>query len=178
MFAFIRSFINVFKSRAFIALLLISAVAPATAHTYFFGVSELTINRQNQHIEVIHQFTAHDIENTIAELKQVNFSPEHPQYDQLIQWYIEQHFSLKRSNQIIDLTWIGFEVKRGQLFAYQESNSAQQLTNLQIKNTVLTHTYSEQVNTVNYQDLNSINKIQGSLTFDISSSVAIIKVNK
>ena len=174
MLALIRSLI----SKAFIAILLVGAVASASAHTYCFGVSDLNINNDNHRIEVIHQFTAHDIENAIAEIKQVSFSPEHPQYDQLIQWYIEQHFILAQSNQVIELDWIGFEVKRGQLFAYQESRSQHALHNLRIKNTVLTQTYVEQVNTVNYQDLNPLNKIQGSLTFDISSSVAIIKANK
>lgn len=164
-------------SKALLVMLFVGA-APVAAHTYFFGVSELTINNKNNHIEVIHQFTAHDIENTIAEIKQVHFSTEHPQYDQLIQWYIEQHFILAQNNQVIDLHWIGFEVKRGQLFAYQESSSEHQLSNLQIKNTVLIDAYVEQINIVNYQDLNPLNIIQGSLTFDLLSNVAIIKPNK
>lgn len=64
------------------------------------------------------------------------------------------------------MNWIGFEVRRGQLFAYQESVSENFLTNLVVKNTILVDTYVDQVNTVNYQDLSSANTVQGSLTFD------------
>ena len=178
MFTFFSPFLISLVSKALLVMLLVGAAAPAAAHTYFFGVSELNINPESNHIEVIHQFTAHDIENTIAEIKQVRFSPEHPQYDQLIQWYIEQHFILEQKNQIINMNWIGFEIKRGQLFAYQESISKQHLANLVVKNSVLIDTYIEQINTVNYQDLRSTDSVEGSLTFDQSSSIAIIKLNK
>jgi hypothetical protein len=155
----------------------VGVTASAAAHTYFFGVTELNINRASKHIEVIHQFTGHDIENTIAEIKQVRFSPEHPQYDKLIQDYIEKHFVLVRDNKVVELNWIGFEIKRGQLFAYQESVSENYLTNLVVKNTILVDTYDKQVNTVNYQDFSSSNKVQGSLTFDQSLKVGVITAN-
>lgn len=144
------------------------------AHTYFFGVTELNLNTKTKHIEVIHQLTAHDIENAIAEIEQVHFSTEHPNYDQLIQKYIEKHFILLRENNIIKMNWIGFEVKRGQLFAYQESASENVLTNLVIKNSILVDTYEKQINTVNYQSLNTEKTIQGSLTFDQLHKMAII----
>jgi len=178
MFAFFSPFFIPLISRALLGMLLVGAAAPAAAHTYFFGVSELNINPKSNHIEVIHQFTAHDIENTIAEIKQVRFSPEHPQYDKLIQWYIEQHFILEQDSEIVNMNWIGFEIKRGQLFAYQESISKHHLINLVVKNSVLIGTYVEQINTVNYQDLRSTNSVEGSLTFDQSTSVAIITANK
>ena len=157
-----------------ISIMLVGVAASAAAHTYFFGISDINLNSQNKHIEIIHQFTAHDIENTLAEIKQVHFSPEQPKYDQYIQAYFEQHFVLKRNNKTIKLNWLGFEVKRGQLFVYQESTHKNSLANLMVKNTLLTGTYPKQINTVNYQDLSSPNKLQGSLTYDQSLSVAVI----
>ncbi len=174
MFALFNSLFN----KILFSVLLVGVAASAAAHTYFFGVTDLTINKASKHIEVIHQFTAHDIENTIAERNQIHFSPEHPQYDELVQSYIEKHFSLQRDNKVIKMTWIGFEVIRGQLYAYQESITVNYLTNLVVKNTILVDTYAKQVNTVNYQDFNSIEKIQGSLTFDFSSKVAVVMSNK
>lgn len=47
-----------------------------------------------------------------------------------------------------------------------------------VKNTILVDTYAKQVNTVNYQDLGSTEKIQGSLTFDHSLKVGQIALNK
>mgnify|MGYP006087025915 CR=1 FL=1 len=61
------------------------------------------LHEQSKHIEVIHQFTAHDIENTIAEIKQINFSPEHPKYDEFVQSHIEKNFILQRNNKTIKM---------------------------------------------------------------------------
>ncbi len=168
-------FRKVLVSIMLIRIALIGVAADAAAHTYFFGITEINLNSKTKHIEIIHQFTAHDIENTIAEIKQEHFSPEHPKYDQYIQTYFEKHFMMKRNNKAIQLNWLGFEVKRGQLFAYQESVGKNFLANLVLKNTILVDTYTKQVNTVNYQDLTSPNKLQGSLTYDHSLSVAVIR---
>lgn len=180
MFTFCRALINTLTSKILLSILLVGLAAPAAGHSYFFGVSELNLNETSKHIEIIHQFTAHDIENTIAELKQIHFSPEHPKYDQYIQAYFEKHFTLERNNNDVKLNWIGFEIKRGQIFAYQESHGKNFLDNLMVKNTILVDTYAKQINTVNYQDLAFAPefKLQGSLTFSSNQRVGKIKVLK
>ena len=160
------------------SLMLIGVAASAAAHTYFFGLTDININSDNKYIEIIHQFTAHDIENTLAEIKQEHFSPEHPNYNRYIQAYFEKHFILERNQKVIQLNWLGFEVKRGQLFVYQESTQESFLANLVVKNTILVDTYSKQINTVNYQDLTSPNILQGSLTYNQSNRVSIISAVK
>ncbi|MBL4765283.1 MAG: hypothetical protein JKX67_08420 [Colwellia sp.] len=166
--------VTYFLKKTLFSIMLIGVAASAAAHTYFFGITEINLNSQNKHIEIIHQFTAHDIENTIAEIKQEHFSPEHPKYDQYIQAYFDKHFTMQRNNKAVQLNWLGFEVKRGQLFVYQESSHKNFLANLVVKNTILVDTYAKQINMVNYQDLTSPNKLQGSLTYDQSKSVAVI----
>ncbi len=138
------------------------------AHTYFFGVSDLRLNSKTEQIEVIHQFTAHDIENAIAQIKQTSFSPEHVNYEVFIQEYFENHFALQRDQQRIKLNWLGFEIKTGKLFAYQESDRQSYLEQLVVKNTILVDTYAKQVNTVNFQ----LNDSNGSLTFDKTKKLA------
>ncbi|MBL0709958.1 MAG: hypothetical protein JJV99_02910 [Colwellia sp.] len=166
-----------FTSKILLSILLGLLTAPVTAHTYFFGLSELNLNSQNKHIEVIHQFTAHDIENAIAEIKQINFSTEHPKYDQYIQDYFEKHFTLKQKKQAVKLSWIGFEVKHGKIFVYQESTNKNYLANLVIKNTILVDTYTKQTNILNHQWINPASKIkvQGSLLFNNKQRIATIK---
>jgi hypothetical protein len=166
--------VNFFLQKLFFSILLLGVAASAVAHTYFFGITEINLNSQNKHIEIIHQFTAHDIENILAEIRQEHFSPEHPKYDQYIKFYFEKHFVIKRNNKTVQLSWLGFEVKRGQLFVYQESTQKSFLANLVIENTILVDTYPKQINTVNYQDLTSPKKLHGSLTYDQSHRVAII----
>jgi hypothetical protein len=151
-------------------LLSLGAVTPVTAHTYFFGLTDMRVNVKTQKIEIIHQFTAHDVDNLIAEQQQINFSPEHPQYEKLIQDYFNQHFVLIQKNKNANLKWVGFEVSGGKIFVYQESINKIILPGLVVKNDLLIDTYPKQVNTVNYQDTG----IYGSLTF--SQAVPIAKI--
>jgi len=168
----------IYIKRLFHSLMLVGVTTSVVAHTYFFGVTELNVNNKTNHLEIIHQFTAHDIENTIAQQRHIHFSPEHPQYDELVQAYFEKHFLLSRNNRPIKLHWLGFEIKRGQLFAYQESHNANFLDNLVVKNTILTDTYTQQVNTVNYQELTTGSTLQGSLTFSQVQQSAAIYIPK
>ncbi len=143
------------------------------AHRYFFGLTDLTVNPNSNKLEVMHQLTSHDVDNAIAELKQIHFSPEHQNYDLLIKEYIDSHFQLSINGQNIVLNWVGLEVKRGKLFIYQEVTFENFLSELVVKNRLLVDTYPRQVNTLNYQDT----AIKGSLTFTESTEIAKIGDN-
>ncbi len=143
------------------------------AHKYFFGITELTVNHRSQSVEIIHQFTIHDLENAIAEQQQINFSPEYPHYEKLIRQYFEKHFKIQNNNTNIRLSWVGLEFVRDKLFVYQEAQGLKFLKGLVVKNDLLTDTYPKQINTVNFQD----NNYQGSLTFSKSQRVAKIVAN-
>lgn len=153
-----------------IILLFWGVAATAAAHSYFFGITDLTLNESSKKIEIIHQFTAHDFENTISELKQINFSPEHKQYEAFIQEYVENHFTLSFINQELKLNFIGIEVKRGNIFIYQEVSFENYLLGLVVKNDLLVNTYPKQINTLNFQD----STIKGSLTFTASQTIVKI----
>ena len=155
-------------------VILCGAAANAAAHTYFVGLTELSINDKSHKIEIIHQLTAHDLENAIAEIKQINFSPEHPNYEEYIHQYIDEHFQLQYSEQIITLKWIGLELNGGKIITYQEAPFKIILNGLVVKNALLVNTYSRQVNTLNYKSA----EIKGSLTFTEAQKITKITHNK
>ena len=144
--------------------------AQCLAHKYFFGLTELSVNPRTQSLEVIHQFTAHDIENAIAESTQERFSPEHKNYEAYIKAYFEKNFTISKLDHKIVLNWVGLEIVNGNLFVYQDAPFKNFLSGIVVKNQLLVDTYTKQVNTVNYQD----NKVQGSLTFTNSQIIAKI----
>jgi hypothetical protein len=169
---------SLFKS--FIFCLLCGVALSSAAHRYFFGLTDLSVNPKNNNIEVIHQLTAHDIYNAIAEQQQIHFSPEHPEYEKLIQNYVEAHFQLidnqNNKKHIIKLNWIGLEIAKGNVYIYQEANFENFLSGIVVKNDLLVDTYPKQVNTVNYKD----GTIIGSLTFSATvktSKIDIIRNN-
>jgi hypothetical protein len=157
--------------KTFFVLMLIGYGTFSSAHKYFFGLTELSVNPKKQTIEIIHQFTAHDLENAIAEQKQEHFSPEHPKYDLYIKNYFDNHFQLDFHQKNIELVWLGLELIKGKVIIYQEAPFQNKLAGLMVKNDLLVDTYSKQVNTVNYQD----SVFKGSLTFTETNNVAIIE---
>ncbi len=156
-----------------LCLALFGSIAKLSAHRYFFGITDINVNHNNNQIEIIHQFTSHDLENLIAEQQHISFSPEYPRYEQLIRQYFEKHFKIQNNNTNIRLAWVGFEQVRDQIVIYQEAKYPNFLKGLVVKNDLLTDTYTKQINTVNFQDNNFI----GSLTFSKSQRVAIIIAN-
>ncbi len=164
------------KNSSFILILLVvifGSIAPLSAHRFFFGITDLNVNHQTNSIEIIHQFTLHDVENAISQQQQISFNPEYPQYEELIRQYFEKHFKIQNNSTNISLAWVGLEFVRDKIFIYQEAKYSNFLIGLVVKNDLLTDTYAKQVNTVNFQD----NNIQGSLTFDKSQHIATIIVN-
>ena len=161
------------STKLFSSILLLVTIgwgSQCLAHTYFFGLTELSVNSRTQSLEVIHQFTAHDVENAIAVLTQERFSPEHKDYEKYIRSYFEKNFTLSKLDQEIPLHWVGLEVVNGNMYIYQEAPFKNFLSGIVVKNQLLVDTYTKQVNTVNYQD----NKVQGSLTFTNSQIIAKI----
>lgn len=159
--------------KAFFILIIVGQCATASAHKYFFGLTELSVNPKTQNIEIIHQFTAHDLENTIAEQTQEAFSPQHSKYELYIQEYVNNHFQIFINDKKIPLVWVGFEYNNDKIIMYQEAQFENNLLGLVVKNDLLVDTYDKQVNTLNYQDA----EVTGSLTFTRSNNVATIKNN-
>jgi len=157
-------------TRVCFCFFILGSIPPLYAHRFFFGISELNVNHKTNEIEIIHQFTVHDVENLIAQQKQINFSPEHPQYELLIRQYFEKNFKIQKNNTNIKISWVGLEIVRQQLFIYQEVKDQNFLVGLVVKNDLLTDTYAKQINTVNFQD----NTFKGSLTFSQSQRAAKI----
>lgn len=154
-------------------LLLCGLAANALAHRYFFSITDIALNDKTQAIEVIHQITTHDINNAIADAKQIHFSVAHPEYESYIRQYLETHFQMHFQGQAVPLNWVGLEVSKGNIFLYQEAPFPHALTGLQITNNLLIERYKKQINTVNYRD----NVIKGSLTFNRSVTIKHIEIN-
>lgn len=155
-------------------VLICGVAASAAAHRYFFSITDFTLNTNTHTLEVIHQITAHDFDNAIAENKQIHFSSAHPHYDEFAKNYLKEHFQVYDKGQRIVLNWVGLEINKGNIFIYQEATFNGKFTDIEIKNTILIDNYKQQVNTVNFQD----NTIKGSLTFTKSATINKIEQNK
>lgn len=155
------------------AILMMGAATSVAAHKYFFAITDINHNRSANSFEIIHQLTAHDIENTIAEQRNIHFSPELAEYEAFIQEYVENNFHLFINETQIKTNWIGLEVVRDKIIVYQEAAANGFIAPLVVENQLLVDTYPKQINTVNFTS----NKIKLSLTFNNSKRIATIDNN-
>ena len=141
------------------------------AHQYFFALTEMKINQHTEELEIIHELSAHDIENAIALGKNIDFSSENENYEGIIKNYLASNFQLYYKKTALEITWVGLERIFDKLVIYQVCKKQKFFTGLVVKNNILVDTYPKQVNTVNYQS--TVEK--GSLTFSTSQRIASIK---
>ena len=161
-------------TKRFFVVLLCGLAANAVAHRYFFSITDLTLHESKQSIEIIHQITAHDINNAIADTKKIHFSVAHPNYEAYIRQYIEANFKLSYQNITVPLHWVGLELNKGNILVYQETHFTHALHGLEITNSLLIERYLKQTKTVNFHN----NKNKGILTFNSSSTVKTLVIKK
>jgi len=146
-----------------VALLLLIAISnSSTAHTYYEGLTDISVNRSKQRTEIIHRLTTHDIEVLLSEKFNQRISADQSSYEQFVRQYVEQHFSLITNKKNIPLEWVGIENGVNETVVYQTKEKLIDLLGIQVKNTLLTELFSEQVNRTNYDD----GKTSGTLIFD------------
>lgn len=140
-------------------------------HRYFFSLTEIRTNEKTQHLEVIHELSLHDLEYAIALAEQIDFSPDTANYNEKLQAYIEENFSIEQNGLQVSLHWIGLDLTQEKAVFYQESKESLFLKGLVVKNHLLVDTYPTQVNIVNYQYAQET----GSLTFTKKQRINSIK---
>lgn len=139
-------------ARSIIGLIASCALLPqVAAHKYFFGLTDVSWNPHSGNIEVIHQYTLHDVELAIGRYFDEPFRIDQPDADQRVKEWINARFSMNdASGNPTKLNWVGVEADFQNLWIYQEKPHAKtDFCNWNITNRVMLSTYPAQVNTVN-----------------------------
>jgi len=155
-----------------LALSLYLVVAPATAHTFFVGNSEILANEHTNSIEVIHRFTSHDLEALLSDRHQVRIYADSAQYLKLVELYVAKNFALIGANgRPLTLNFVGIEAGINDTYIYQEVPNSAVLEGVEIKHRLLTDYFPNQKNRVNFESKTG----KGSLLFDNNTVSAVIK---
>ncbi|MEC7643599.1 DUF6702 family protein [Idiomarina sp.] len=139
-------------SRSIIGLIASCALLPpVAAHKYFFGLTDVSWNAHTGNIEVVHQYTLHDVELAIGRFYDEPFRIDQPDADQRVKEWIRARFVMKdTSGRALNLDWVGLEADFQNLWIYQEkSHTKTDFCDWKITNRVMLSTYPAQVNTVN-----------------------------
>lgn len=134
---------------ACLALLLCLSTA-ASAHRFHFGMTDISYNERTGSTEIVHTYTAHDIEALLLNLYQRQFDLSDPQDQDVLRQYVERQFWLAAPDaKRLPATWVGMTIDANSVVIYQEIVDTPLSRAATIRQGVLIDFLPEQVNTVN-----------------------------
>jgi len=140
--------------KAVAAIVFLLALVPSvSAHRYFFGLTEISTNKNTQAIEVIHQYTLHDVQQALKKRQGKTFRLEQESAEKHIRNWVNENFQLvdPQGNKVVP-NWVGFEADYQKIWVYQEMPKRDNLCQWQVSNRLLMNSFSAQVNTINVVD--------------------------
>jgi len=145
-----------------VALLLCVSTA-ASAHRFHFGMTDISYNERTGSTEIVHTYTAHDIEALLLNLYQRQFDLSDPEDQDVLRKYVERQFWIAAQDATrLPARWVGMTVDANSVVIYQEIEDTPLSRAATIRQGVLIDFLPEQVNTVN---LNAGGAVR-SLTFN------------
>lgn len=130
----------------------IALLPTAAAHKYFFGLTEVSHNARTEHLEVVHQYTLHDVQRALKLNYGDDFQIDDSGAEEKIKAWLENHFELfdSKGNRL-KLNWVGFEADFQNIWLYQEyAADTAKFCDWRVSNTMLMDAFSAQVNTINF----------------------------
>jgi hypothetical protein len=132
-----------------LALLLCVSTA-ASAHRFHFGMTDISYNERTGSTEIVHTYTAHDIDALLLNLYQRQFDLSDPEDQDVLRQYVERQFWLAAPDgKRLPPKWIGMTVDANSVVIYQEIENTPLARAATIRQGVLIDFLPEQVNTVN-----------------------------
>ncbi|KQV86721.1 hypothetical protein ASD15_29285 [Massilia sp. Root351] len=140
------------KRLALCAALLFGGAAlhgPAAAHNYHMGITDISYNANTGSTEIVHTYTAHDVEALLANLYQRQFDLGQPEDQAVLRRYIERQFSITAGGKRLPLQWIGVQADAANVTIYQELPQTVLPPGAVLRHLVLSDFIPGQLNTVN-----------------------------
>jgi len=145
-----------------LALLLLCVSTAASAHRFHFGMTDISYNARTESTEIVHTYTAHDIDALLLNLYGRQFDLSDEQDQAVLRTYVERQFWLAdKDGKKLPVQWVGMTADAQSIVIYQELAATPLATTAVIHQGVLVDFLPEQVNTVNLNESGAVR----SLTF-------------
>lgn len=129
--------------------LALGCAGAAHGHNYHMGMADIGYNPATGNTEVIHTYTAHDIEALLANLYGRAFDLGLEEDQDVLRQYLERHFSIAMDGKRLPLQWVGIKASADTITVFQQIEKAALPAGAVILDAVLTDFIATQVNTVN-----------------------------
>jgi hypothetical protein len=124
--------------------------APARAHSFHAGLTDISFNAHTGSTEVVHTLMAHDVEALLTNLYGRPFDLSDPDAQAVLRKYVEKQFWLSgEDGKRLPLNWVGIQVDTDSVVVFQEAAQTVSSKVAAIHDAVLADFLSDQVNTVN-----------------------------
>jgi hypothetical protein len=126
-------------------------------HKFYVSLTEVRFNSESGRIEVSIRIFPDDLDHALFEREgvhtQLATELELAEADSLLKLYLLDHFSLKVNGERIELEFLGKESEADAIWCYLESDQVSEPMEYLVYNSILTHTFEDQVNIVQvYQE--------------------------
>lgn len=129
---------------------LLCAAAPALAHRFTIGLTEIGFNERTGGIEIVHTYMAHDIEPLLARQAGRAVDLGSAEAEALLRAYMDSRFWLMGPDKVrLPLAWVGMGVNVESVVVYQEAAGATLDKVAHIHQEILADLLPRQSNTVN-----------------------------
>ncbi|CAN7703412.1 hypothetical protein LJR289_005715 [Pseudoduganella sp. LjRoot289] len=140
-------------ARSGLSLLLAAALlfgnAAAHAHNYHMGITDISYNANTGATEVIHTYTAHDVEALLGSLHHRRFDLGQPEDQAVFRRYLDKQFYITAGGRRLPLQWVGLKADAAQVTVYQELPGMALPSGAVLHHAVLADFIPSQRNTVN-----------------------------
>ena len=136
------------RSRILAAVLACAGAVSAQAHNFHVGLTEISFNPNTGNTEVVHTYTAHDVEALLMNLYQRQFDLGLPEDQALFRRYLEKQFRISANGKPVALQWVGLQANADTITAFQEIEKATLPAGARLHHGVLSDFLPAQVNNV------------------------------
>lgn len=126
------------------------AVDSEAMHPFYVSVAEVEQNKQAQNLEVSLKFFTDDFEQAVNKESKTSFDlvQHKPNFDKLIDAYVQKRFSLQADGKKLALTYVGYEIEKESVYCYFEVPGVSAVKVLNVENTLLHNLTREQINII------------------------------
>jgi len=137
------------RFKAVLAAALLWCSAAAQAHNFHVGLTEISFNPRTGSTEVVHTYTAHDVEALLMNLYQRHFDLGLEEDQAVFRRYLEKQFRITFNGKPLPLQWVGLQANVDSIIVFQEIEKTELPPGAVLLDGVLTDFLPQQVNNVN-----------------------------
>ena len=123
--------------------------AAAQAHNFHVGLTEISFNPRTGSTELVHTYTAHDVEALLMNLYQRNVDLGLEEDQAVFRRYLEKQFRITLDGKPLPLQWVGVQVNADSITVFQEIEKTALPPSAVLLDGVLADFLPQQVNNVN-----------------------------